>query len=80
MANHYVSTHPQSRFVQALTAQRVEPEARHTLVNRDYSVDRGAEIRRHTLRNDDELLDLLAGDFGLRFPTGTRFRTPGAAT
>ena len=80
VANHYVSTHPQSRFVQALTAQRVEPEARRTLVNRDYSVDRGTEIRRHTLRNDDELLDLLAGDFGLRFPPGTRFRMPGATT
>src|SRR5437773_1088858 len=78
VANHYVSTHPQSRFVQALTAQRVEPVARHTLVNRDYSVDRGTEIRRQTLRSDDELLDLLASDFGLRFPPGTRFRLPGA--
>ncbi len=79
VANHYVSTHPQSRFVQSLTAQRVEPEVRHTLVNRDYSVDRGTEISRHTLRNDDELLELLAGTFGLLFPAGTRFRTPGAA-
>jgi hypothetical protein len=32
------------------------------------------------LRDDDELLDLLAGDFGLRFPPGTRFRMPFAAT
>jgi N-hydroxyarylamine O-acetyltransferase len=80
VANHYVSTHPQSRFVQSLTAQRVGPEARHTLVNRDYSVDRGTEISRHTLRNDDELLELLAGTFGLSFPAGTRFRLPGAAT
>jgi N-hydroxyarylamine O-acetyltransferase len=80
VANHYVSTHPQSRFVQSLTAQRVEPEARHTLVNRDYSVDRGSEIRRHSLRNDDELLELLADTFGLPFPAGTRFRVPAAAT
>ena len=80
VANHYVSTHPQSRFVQSLTAQRVEPEARHTLVNRDYSVDRGTETRRHTLRDDDELLELLAGTFGLYFPAGTRFRVPGTAT
>ena len=58
VANHYVSTHPQSRFVQSLTAQRVEPEARHTLVNRDYSVDRGTETSRHTVRDDDELLEL----------------------
>jgi len=80
VANHYVSTHPQSRFVQSLTAQRVGPEARHTLVNRDYSVDRGTETSRHTLRDDEELLELLAGTFGLSFPAGTRFRMPGAAT
>lgn len=80
VANHYVSTHPQSRFVQTLTAQRVEPEARHTLVNRDYSVDRGSETRQHSLRNDDELLELLAGTFGLSFPAGTRFRVPAVGT
>jgi N-hydroxyarylamine O-acetyltransferase len=76
VANHYVSTHPQSRFVQTLTVQRVMPEARHTLVNRDYSVDDGSEVRRHGLRDDAELLDLLAGTFGLSFPAGTRFRVP----
>jgi len=80
VANYYVSTHPQSRFVQSLTAQRVGPEARHTLVNRDYSVDRGTETSRHTVRDDDALLELLAGTFGLSFPAGTRFRMPGAAT
>jgi N-hydroxyarylamine O-acetyltransferase len=76
VANHYVSTHPQSRFVQTLTVQRVTPEARHTLVNREYSVDSGSEVSRHSLRDDAELLDLLAGTFGLSFPPGTRFRVP----
>ncbi|HEV8554044.1 MAG TPA: arylamine N-acetyltransferase [Casimicrobiaceae bacterium] len=80
VANHYVSTHPQSRFVQSLTAQRIEPEARHTLVNRDYSVDRGTETRRQTVGDDEELLELLAGTFGLSFPAGTRFRMPVATT
>jgi N-hydroxyarylamine O-acetyltransferase len=76
VANHYVSTHPQSRFVQSLTVQQVTREARHALVNRDYSVDRGTEVVRQTLRDDAEVLALLAGTFGLSFPSGTRFRVP----
>ena len=80
VANHYVSTHPQSRFVQTLTVQRVTPEARHTLVNRDYSVDRGTEVNRHSVRDEADLLDLLAGTFGLSFPPGTRFRVPASGT
>jgi N-hydroxyarylamine O-acetyltransferase len=78
VANHYVSTHPQSRFVQTLTAQRLEPQVRHTLVNRELSVDRGTEISHRSLHDDDELLQLLADTFGLRFPSGTRFRVVAA--
>jgi N-hydroxyarylamine O-acetyltransferase len=77
VANYYVSTHPQSRFVQTLTAQRLDPEARYTLVNRELSVDRGTEVSRRTV-SDDELLRLLADTFGLRFPSGTRFHVPAA--
>jgi len=73
IANHYTSTHPASRFVLALTAQRVAPEGRRTLRNRDYAVDRGAEIDTRVLADDDELLAVLAADFGLVFPAGTRF-------
>ena len=54
----------QSRFVQMLTVQRVTPEARHTLVDRDYSVDRGGEVSRRSLRDDAERLELLAATFG----------------
>ena len=77
VANHYVSTHPQSRFVQTLTAQRVGPEERRTLVNRDLSVERASGTERSTLSDDDdELLALLADSFDLHFPAGTRFRLP----
>ena len=79
VANHYVSTHPQSRFVQMLTVQRVTPEARLTLVDRDYSVDRGGEVSRRSLRDDAERLELLAGTFGLSFPVGTIFRAQATA-
>jgi N-hydroxyarylamine O-acetyltransferase len=46
MANHYVSTHPSSRFVQTLTAQRSTPEARYILRNRELSFDYGDGGRR----------------------------------
>jgi N-hydroxyarylamine O-acetyltransferase len=78
VANHYVSTHPQSRFVQTLTTQRTGSEERHILVNRELTIERPSGIERRTLADDDEVLGLLAECFGLRFPAGTRFRVPAA--
>ncbi len=74
MANYYTSTHPDSPFVHTLTAQLPTPAARHVLRNRELVTDRGGgNVTRRTLKDDDELLDVLAGTFGLRFPAGTRF-------
>ena len=72
-ANHYMSTHPDSRFVQTLTVQLPTPEVRHMLRNRELVLDRGAAVTRRMLADDDELLAVLAETFGLRFPAGTRF-------
>jgi N-hydroxyarylamine O-acetyltransferase len=81
LANYYVSTHPNSRFVQTLTAQSSSPEARRTLRNRELIVDRGEAVDSQLLADDDELLEVLADTFGLRFPPGTRFafREPAGA-
>ena len=73
IANHYVSTHPASRFVQTLTAQRLSPEVRHILRNRELVEDRGATQTTRIAADDDELLDVLKHTFGLEFPAGTRF-------
>jgi N-hydroxyarylamine O-acetyltransferase len=73
MANHYVSTHPDSRFVQALIAQRSTPEARYLLRNLDLIVNRGGEETARTLR-EEELPGVLAEQFDLHFEPGTRFR------
>jgi N-hydroxyarylamine O-acetyltransferase len=78
MANHYTSTHPSSHFVQAPIAQRPAPEVRRMLHDRTYSEHRGEAVSERTLAGDDELLDVLAGEFGLHFPKGTRFRARGA--
>jgi N-hydroxyarylamine O-acetyltransferase len=75
MANHYTSTHPSSRFVQVLTAQRSATDVRRMLRDRDYSEHRGEAVTHRTLAGDDEVLDVLAEQFELRFPRGTRFRT-----
>jgi N-hydroxyarylamine O-acetyltransferase len=74
LANHYTSTHPSSKFTQVATAQRIAPEVRFTLRDRDYSEDRGGEIMRRMLADDDEVLAVLAETFGLDFPAGTRFQ------
>lgn len=74
MASYYVSTHPASRFVQSLTAQRLAPEVRHVLRNRELIEDRGDTQIVRILADDDELLEVLEHMFDLRFPAGTRFR------
>jgi N-hydroxyarylamine O-acetyltransferase len=73
MANYYVSTHPESRFVRTLTAQLPTPEARFMLRNRELTTDRGESTTSRMLADDEELLEVLAETFGLRFPAGTRF-------
>ena len=73
MANHYVATHPDSRFVRTLTVQLPTPAGRHILRNRELILDRGGDAHSRQLADDDELLAVLAGTFGLAFAPGTRF-------
>lgn len=72
LANYWISTHPQSRFVQTLTVQMPTPEARFLLRNRELTIDRGDEVATRVVAGD-EVLDLLASQFGLRLPAGTTF-------
>ena len=74
LASHYTSTHPSSKFTQVATAQRIAPNVRYTLRDRDYSEDRGGDVTARTLAGDEDVLNLLAQTFGLQFPPGTRFR------
>ncbi len=76
VANHFTSTHPSSRFVQTLTAQRVTADVRYVLRNRDYEEVRADRRDRRDIASAEELLALLEQKFSLRFPPGTRFRNP----
>jgi N-hydroxyarylamine O-acetyltransferase len=76
MANHFTSTHPDSRFRRTVTAQLASPGVRRILRGADLVVDEGNAVTRRTIEGRDELLAVLAESFGLRFPDGTRFDLP----
>ncbi|HEX9080856.1 MAG TPA: arylamine N-acetyltransferase [Holophagaceae bacterium] len=73
MANHFTSTHPESRFVRTLTAQLPGPEVRRVLRNRAYAEIRGEAVTGRELRAE-EVVPLLREVFGLEVPEGARFR------
>ena len=73
-ANWYTSTHPNSRFVQTLTAQRLGADARLTLRNRELITDRGETVTSRKLQDQAEIVAVLGESFGLDFPPGTTFR------
>lgn len=73
MANHYTSTHPESRFVQTLTAQRRTPEGQWTLRNLELTTRDARGARTEPVAEAD-LIPLLRGLFELDVPEGARFR------
>ena len=63
----FVSTHPQSIFVNSLMGARAEPDRRYALSNNQLSVHRrGGETTKQTLANVGEMRDALTGLFKLR--------------
>jgi N-hydroxyarylamine O-acetyltransferase len=74
VGNWYTSTHPESRFVRTLTAQRMVGDARHVLRNLSYSTaTRGGDWQTRTLTRS-ELVPLLRDVFGIDVPEDARFR------
>jgi N-hydroxyarylamine O-acetyltransferase len=76
MANHFTSTHPRSAFVNSLVAQRLWPERRVILRNRELTVREGRVTETTTIRDPGHLLEVLERQCGLAFPPGTRFSRP----
>ncbi len=72
VANHYTSTHPRSRFVTTLTAQRVTPTERHTLRGASYERMTSEVIERRMLGSRAALEELLGEVFGLVLPEDMR--------
>lgn len=77
VGNWYTSTHPRSHFRDRLIAARAVDGGRLTLVNRELTRrDRDGVATTRELGSADELLTVLADEFGLGFPAGTRFACP----
>lgn len=80
VGNWYTSAHPRSHFKDRLIVARATPEGRLTLADRELTRrGRDGVGRTTTIASPDELLAVLADVFGLRFPPGTRFPSPGLA-
>lgn len=73
LGNWYTSTHPESRFVKTLTAQRMTPEGRLILRNLSLTEVRGGQAEERLLEVAD-LPRTLREVFGLDVPDGARFR------
>jgi len=73
LANHYTSTHPDSRFIKTLTAQLPGTEVRRILRNRAYAELRGDEAEGRELALE-EVLPILQEKFGIEVPEGVAFR------
>ncbi len=79
VGNWYTSTHPQSHFKSRLIAARATPEGRLSILNNELiRRDRTGRAEHVPIGTADELLVILAKDFGLCFPAGTRFGPPGS--
>jgi N-hydroxyarylamine O-acetyltransferase len=72
VANHYTSTHPESRFVKGLTVQLPTPSARRALRSREFSIDTGTETTTRIVSDANEIRQLLETAFGLPAPPDLR--------
>lgn len=79
VANWWTSTNPQSKFRLSLLAARACGDGtRVGIFNRTFTHRRGGKLlHTHEIETPEELLEVLAREFGLRFPAGTRFGSAG---
>lgn len=79
LANWYTSAHPGSHFKSRLMVARALPEGRATLLNHELTLRHrdGSVAQARRLETPAQLLEALAGHFGLHFPEETRFDCPG---
>ncbi len=79
VGNWFTSTHPSSRFRQNMIVARVDRDRRLSLSNADFAIRfNDGRVEKRTIGSADELVEVLGKQFGLNFPPGTRFGSPGA--
>ena len=81
LGNWYTSAHPGSHFKNRLLVARATERGRKTLLNRRFTRRRGPSeggaTETREIATPDELLEVLAGEFGIRLPAGTRLACAG---
>lgn len=70
MANHYTATYPESPFRHHLLAQRIRPDRRLMLVDRDLTTRTAAGTESRRLTDAGAVAAALAGEFGIAVPAG----------
>jgi len=76
LANHYVSTFPQSPFATRLMIRALTPQGRVSAMNRDVTVKHGHVSETYQLADRAALRRLVAGHFGFDMPEIDRLRVP----
>src|SRR5204863_4246721 len=76
MANWYVSSHPQSRFVNGLIAARAMPDRRYALLNNEFAVHYlNGRTERRVLTEPSEIRGVLQGPFRIALPAAPQLDT-----
>jgi N-hydroxyarylamine O-acetyltransferase len=76
LANHYVSTFPESPFATRLMIRALTPDGRVSAMNRDVTVMRDNVTEKYQLADRAALRRLIAGYFGFDMPEIDRLRVP----
>ena len=76
LANHYVSTFPESPFATRLMIRALTPDGRVSAMNRDVTMLRHGVAEKHQLADRAALRALVAGHFGFDLPEIERLRIP----
>jgi len=74
--NQFVSTSPESPFVNRLMMRALTPSGRTSVMNRDVTVRREGRAETHELTDRAALRALLIADFGFDLPEAERLRIP----
>lgn len=73
MINWHIATNPRSPFSHRVYAQRTTPDTHLSLTGRTLTVTApGGTREERELADGDEVLRVLAADFGVHLPPGTR--------
>ncbi|HVJ88059.1 MAG TPA: arylamine N-acetyltransferase [Caulifigura sp.] len=69
VASWYVSTHPESIFLNCLLSSRTAPGVRYALMNNELSIHRtGADTEKRTLKSAAEMKHALENEIGINLP------------